>query len=196
MILYTHMRKILIITIFLTLLSISNQAYASTYYVSSTEGNDTCTGLSQTAYTEGTTLCPIKTLTKVNTLTLAPGDNVKFKSNDTFYGSITISQSGTDGNPITFSSYGTGAKPIITGFTDVNAWTNLGNNIWESTEEVSQLPTMNMVTVGGVNTAMGRWPNADAGNGGYVTFQSHSGKNSITSSSLTGTPIGQDQKLF
>ena len=91
------------------------------------------------------------------------------------------------GSPITYSSYGTGEKPIITGFTTVSAWTNIGGNIWESTNAVSTLSTCNMVIINGVNAPMGRYPNADAANGGYLTFQSHSGTTSITSSSLSGT---------
>ncbi|HAX65099.1 TPA: hypothetical protein DCX66_01340, partial [Candidatus Nomurabacteria bacterium] len=130
--------KLSLISFSLFLFSFS-YASASTYYVSSTDGNDTCTGLSQVAYTTGVTACPIKTLTKLNTKTFSPGDSILFKKGDTFYGSITVSQSGTAGNPITFSSYGSGEKPIITGFTDVTSWTNLGNNIWESTNTVSTL---------------------------------------------------------
>lgn len=166
----------------------ASHAFASTYYVSSTEGDDTCTGFSQTPYTTGNTACPIKTLTKLNTKIFSPGDNIYFKSNDTFYGSITISQSGTAGNPITFSSYGSGSKPIITGFTNVSSWTNLGNNIWESTDPVSTLSTLNMVTVNDVNTAMGRYPNANATWGGYLKIDSSSSSTSLTNSSLNGTP--------
>jgi len=116
------------------------------------------------------------------------GDNVLFAKGQTFKGSITLSNSGTSGNPITFGAYGTGANPIITGFTTVTAWTNLGSNIWESTNAISTLSKCNMVTINGVNTAMGRWPNSDETWGGYVPFQSHSGSTSITSSSLSGTP--------
>jgi hypothetical protein len=39
-----------------------------------------------------------------------------------------------------------------------------------------------MVSVNGVNTAMGRWPNS-----GYLTYESYSGNSSITSSSLSGS---------
>src|SRR3989339_484232 len=184
------MKKILTTTIFFLFLFLlhTSTSFAATYYISSTDGDDTCTGLSQSPYTTGLTACPIKTLTKLNTKTFSPGDSILFKKGDTFYGSITVSQSGTAGNPITFSSYGSGEKPIITGFTDVTSWTNLGNNIWESTSPVSTLSTLNMVTVNNVNTAMGRWPNADAGNGGYATLESHSGSTSITDNQLTSTP--------
>ncbi len=167
-----------------TLLSIliihfSMLSFAATYYVSSI-GNDSNSGL--------TTSQAWKTLAKVNATTFKAGDQVLFQKGDAFYGSITIINSGSAGNPITFGAYGTGANPIISGFTPVTAWSNLGNNIWESSNAVSTLSTCNMVAINGLNTPMGRYPNADTTNGGYLTFQSHSGNTSITSNSLTGTP--------
>jgi len=153
--------------------------FAATYYVSNT-GNDSNTGLfiSQSW----------ATLSKVNATAFVPGDQIFFERGSTFYGSITMKNSGAAGKPITFGAYGAGANPVITGFTTVTDWTNSGGNIWESTHAVSTLPNCNMVVVNGLNTAMGRYPNADAVNGGYLTYQSHSGLTSITSSSLTGTP--------
>src|SRR6185312_12668515 len=150
-------------------------ADARNYYISNS-GNDANSGTDPSA--------PCQTLNKVNLFkSFVPGDNILFNRGDTFYGSITISNSGTSGNPITFGAYGSGANPIITGFTNVTSWTNLGGNIWESTNEVSTLSYTNMVVINGANTPMGRYPNA-----GYLTYQSHSGFTSITSSSLTGTP--------
>jgi hypothetical protein len=145
-------------------------ASATTYYVSS-GGSDSNNGTSQaTAW---------KTLNKVNSVTFSAGDHILFRDGDTFYGSITIKQSGTSTNPIVFGNYGSGAKPVISGFTNVSLWTNLGSNIWESTSAVSTLSTCNIVLINGVNTAMGRMPNS-----GYLTYQSASGTSSITSSSL------------
>ncbi len=149
------------------------------YYVS-TSGSDTNNGT-----TTGTSW---QTLAKVNATTFAPGDQILFNRGDTFYGTLSIKGFGAAGSPITFGAYGTGANPVITGFTTVTAWTNLGSNIWESTNAVSTLATCTMVVINGVNTPMGRYPNLSAVNGGYLTFQSHSGTTSITSSSLTGTP--------
>jgi hypothetical protein len=169
-----------IVKVFLSILMISFSVVsnATTYYVSNT-GNDSNSGL--------TISLPWKTISKVNTTTLKAGDQILFQRGGTFYGSLTIRQSGISGNPIVFGAYGTGSNPVVTGFTNVAAWTNLGGNIWESTSTVSTLSTCNMVTFNGVNTAMGRYPDANATNGGYLTFQSSSAS-SITSSDLTGTP--------
>jgi len=151
---------------------------ASVYYISNS-GKDSNTGL--------TTSQAWASLSKVNAYPFKPGDQILFQRGSTFYGSLTVKNSGTAGNPITFGAYGTGDKPVITGFTTVTAWTNIGGNIWESTNAVSTLQNCNMVVINGINTAMGRYPNAGAANGGYLTYQAHSGLTSITSSNLTGT---------
>src|SRR5450759_37267 len=147
-------------------------ANATNYYFSVT-GNDANNGTS--------TSTPWQTISKFNSVfsSRSPGDSLLFKRGDTFYGSITISRSGTSGLPIVIGAYGTGSKPVITGFTTVSAWTNLGSNIWESTAAVSTLSTCNIVSINGVNTAMGRYPNT-----GYLQYQTFSTNTTITSSSL------------
>ena len=160
-----------VITLILFLLY-SRTVTATIYYVSNS-GNDSNSGIS--------TSSPWQTLTKVNTTLFFAGDQILFQRGDTFYGSLTIKQSGTSDKPITFGAYGTGANPIITGFTAVTAWTNLGGNIWESTNAVSKLLTCNMVTINGVNTAMGRYPKITDTAKGYLTVQSHPKQTSITS---------------
>ncbi len=75
-------------------------------YVSN-EGDDNNDGLSENK--------PIKTINKVNSLSLQAGDNILFKKGETFTGALSFtSLSGEDNNPITFASYGEGNKPIIT----------------------------------------------------------------------------------
>ena len=76
------------------------------FYISSS-GNDSNDGLSEST--------PIKSLDKVNSLDLKPGDSVLFKKGDLFEGIIRFTNlRGSDDNPITFASYGDGtSKPII-----------------------------------------------------------------------------------
>lgn len=147
---------------------------ATNYYVSNT-GSDANSGT--------TSVVPWQTLTKVNGTTFSAGDNIYFERGGVFYGKLVISQSGSSGNPITYGTYGFGDNPVITGFTDVSSWTNLGSNIWQSTSAVSTLSTCNMVSINSINTPMGRTPNT-----GWSVYQSYSTNTSITSSSLTGTP--------
>ncbi len=148
---------------------------AITYYVSGS-GSDSNNGTS--------TSTPWKTLDKVNSFTgFAAGDQILFNRGETFYGSLTIKASGSSGSPITFGAYGSGAKPIITGFKAITSWTNLGSNIWESSSSVSSLSYTNMVTVNSVNTPMGRYPNGTA----TLPYQNYANGTSITSSSLSGS---------
>jgi hypothetical protein len=159
------------LTVFFTIFSFS--AFATTYYLSSSSGNDSNSGTDPSS--------PWRTIDKLNSFySLQPGDNVLFKRGDTFYGGIVVNNSGSSGNPITYGAYGSGAKPVITGFTNITSWNSLGGNIWESTDAVSSLPYTNMVSVNGVNTAMGRYPNSTGPNTGYLYIQSHSGNTSIT----------------
>ena len=77
------------------------------YYISNS-GNDDNTGLNSSS--------PIKTIAKLNTLPLSPGDAVLFKRGDMWRrevvdGSVMIPTK--DG--VTYSSYGTGDKPILNG---------------------------------------------------------------------------------
>lgn len=63
------------------------------------------------------------TVAKVNAATLAPYQQVGFKTGDTWRETLTPGQSGSAGSPITFTSYGSGAKPIINGANLVTGWT-------------------------------------------------------------------------
>jgi len=147
------------------MISVSLVSQAAIYRVASSGGN-------------------FSTIAQVNAATFLPGDQILFNRGEKFSGALVIKNSGSSGNPITYGAYGTGSNPIITGFTQVTSWTNLGSNIWESTSAVSTLSNLNVVTVNGVNTAMGRTPNT----GSVYTAQTHNANLSITSSGLSGTP--------
>lgn len=85
-----------------------------TFYVSQSSGSDS---------NPGTFALPWQTVAKVNAQTLSPGQSVGFKSGDTWRESLTVGQSGASGNPITYTSYGSGALPVITGADVVTGWT-------------------------------------------------------------------------
>jgi parallel beta-helix repeat protein len=167
----------------LTFVVFAFTANATTYYISN-DGNDSNSGTDASSAWQ--------TINRLNSASLSPGDNVLFRRGDTFYGSIVASTSG-GGSPITYGAYGSGNKPVITGFSSVTSWTNKGGNIWESTNPVSTLSSMKMVVINGVNTPMGRYPNAGTTYPflpNFFNFQSHSGTgsgaSSITSSNLSG----------
>jgi uncharacterized repeat protein (TIGR02059 family) len=159
--------RIVFITLFLAL---SSYLAATDYYVKN-GGNDLAQGTSDaTAWA---------TIEKVNSVfsTLKPGDRILFKKGDKFYGTIIISKSGTSGSPITIGSYGTGDKPIITGFTEITSWTDEGGGIYSAALNSEALT--NMVTISGKQYAMGRWPDD-----GYNIFESASSNTSITDKEL------------
>lgn len=94
----------------MALLLLASQTWATNYYFSSTEGNDSRTSLE--AQNPST---PWQSLKKLNSFfsNLLPGDSVLFKSGDVFVGSLNISRSGTSGAPITIASYGAGNGAIF-----------------------------------------------------------------------------------
>jgi len=157
-------------TFIVILLALSSFASATDYYVK-TGGNDLASGTSDaTAWA---------TINKVNSIfsVLKPGDRILFKRGNIFYGTIKITKSGASGSPITFGAYGTGDKPIITGFTAISSWTNEGNGIYSASLKSEGLT--NMVVIENKQYAMGRWPDT-----GYNIFESASSNLSITDTEL------------
>lgn len=165
-----------LLPLFILLLTTTITATAKTYYVSNA-GNDANNGLSTTAAWQ--------TISKVNSSfsVIAAGDTILFRRGDVFYGALVIGKSGSAGRPIVISAFGTGAKPVISGLTDLTGWTSVGNGVYQA--PVAAKSTLNMVTINDVPQALGRYPNADATNGGYLNYESFSGATSITDQQLT-----------
>ncbi len=168
------------LSVFLSSFFVLNSLKANTYYFSSASGSD-----SRTPAQAQNSATPWQSLNKLNSYfnSLQPGDMILFKSGETFYGNIVVTKSGTTSQPITFSSYGTGNKPVITGFTTLSSWVSIGNGIYESYNS-SLASVVNMLTLDGSMQSMGRYPNIDAPNKGYLAFESHN-SNSITDNQLT-----------
>ncbi len=143
----------------------------TTYYVAA-DGNDANNGQAVNA--------PFQTVAKINTLSLQPGDQVLFRRNDTFRGSLQLRQSGSSGKPIVIDAYGSGNKPVLAGSLPIGNWTSLGNNTWQADcpacgDRVTGLNRDNSAL------PLGRYPNLNAANKGYLTVQSHVGKTQLTS---------------
>jgi hypothetical protein len=85
------------------------KAYAlgTSYYVDANLGNDSNNGLSAAT--------PWRSLSKVNSTTFSPGDQILFKSGASWSGQLWPKGSGTSGNPIIINSYGGTSKPVING---------------------------------------------------------------------------------
>jgi hypothetical protein len=165
--------------------SMSNKA--TNYYLSSSSGNDS----NPTCNTPATAW---QTIAKFNTSaanSLLPGDSVLFKWGDSFSGELLVTKSGNSSNHIVYAPYGSpGGTPSIKGYAQLTGWTLTSTGIYETTCSTCG-STLNSVSVNLGAVAMGRYPNANAGNGGYLNFESHSGKTSITDNQLTGSWSGE-----
>lgn len=171
------MKKIIILISFLFPLI----SFSTVYYVSNS-GSDAANGTSP-----GTSW---QTISKVNSMmsSFAAGDVIRFNRGDIFVGSIVIGKSGGSGNPIKFATYGSGANPVISGFSTVAAWTSIGTNLWQSTSAASTLSTLNMVLVSGAFTPIGKWPD---GTNVYANIGGASGNTQLTGSGVpTAVPAG------
>ncbi len=166
----------------LLLLSVclSQLTFATDYYLDATAGADTNPGTSSSQAWQ--------TLAKVNGTTLRPGDSVLLKRGQTFTGSLTINQSGDAGAPITIGAWGTGAKPVLSGFATLSGWATVDAGI--SAVQLSSLPDdLNLVTLNGTPQAVGRTPNADAPYQGFWQYESFaSNGSSITDNELAAAP--------
>lgn len=99
------MKKTLILLTLLITAFIPLNCFATDYFFS-TSGDDskTCTSQSE----------PCQSLSKIETLSLNPGDMVLLRRGDVWESQhIYITQSGTSASPITIADYGTGNKPVI-----------------------------------------------------------------------------------
>ncbi len=163
----------------LILIIVSSQTLVGkNYYFSTSSGDDARTSTQAQSSTT-----PWKTINKLNSFfsSLAAGDSILFRRGDTFYGSIIVSKSGISSLPIVVSAYGTGNTPVISGFSTLTSWTNVGGGIYSKVISSESAPTM--VLVNGIHYAMGRYPNT-----GWLYFETHSGTTSITDNQLPTTP--------
>ncbi|KAB7729364.1 hypothetical protein F5984_17220 [Rudanella paleaurantiibacter] len=165
------------------LLHIKQSNGQSTYYLSST-GRDSNNGL--------TIDSPFQTLDRINSVILKPGDKVLFRRGDIFRGTLRIQQSGTAVNPIIFDAYGSGEKPTIAASTTLSGWTQVSGNIWQAS-----CPSCNSVVSGvfmdGSPLPLGRFPDLDDQNRGYLTVLSHEGKTKFLSrESLAESWVGAE----
>jgi hypothetical protein len=175
----------LLVSFFLAPAPRAARAADTTYYVSSSAGNDDNDGLTE--------LTPFETVGEVNSLDLEPGDRVLFKCGDTWHAEqLVIGDSGVAGNPITFGSYpedDCADKPILSGAQPISGWSSYATNIY-----VADLSTganagkfaygVNQLFRGAERLPMGRWPNLDQPDGGYSTIGGQPSGDRITDNQL------------
>jgi parallel beta-helix repeat protein len=64
---------------------------------------------------------------------IVPNDIFKLKRGELWRDTLTVSVSGTSGNPITYEDYGSGDQPIISGADEVQGWELVSGNKWKAT---------------------------------------------------------------
>jgi hypothetical protein len=153
-----------------------------TYYIDNTNGDDANTGVSET--TAWRSIQKVNWAEKSNLI--KPGDNILFKKGQIFQGTLSFTEvSGTSNSPITIGVFGSsGDMPVIDGFLTVTDWKKVGNGIWECNCPVGE-NAVNMVLIDGKPVAMGRYPNADGPNGGYLNIKTHIKTSNIFCPELT-----------
>lgn len=144
------MKRLFFISLFFT----SIHCFATKYYVS-LAGSNSNSGASPRA--------SWKTVDKVNGFTFKKGDSILFKRGDLWSEQLVPPR-----DNIYFGAYGTGSKPIISGFTTLTNWVNDGNGIWHSNVP-SASEDLIVVTINGNLQRIGRYPNANTSNAGYFT---------------------------
>ena len=156
--------------VFILLIFIPTSLFAqTTYYISSSEGNDSNTGTSISH--------SWKSLDKANSFKPSPGDKILFKRGDEWIGTLIPTGSGTSGSPITFGAYGIGEKPKIYGSEEIEGWTQHSGNIYKATFNTD----INQLFINGKRAKLARHPNS-----GFFSTKSTNGTTSIESPSLNG----------
>ena len=93
----------------------------TTYYVSSSDGNDSNAGKSSSS--------PWKNLSKLNSTRFYPGDKILFKKGDSWTGQWAVNNSGSSSNPIYIGGYGSGSNPVIGGNNSLQYLFSLSTNV-------------------------------------------------------------------
>lgn len=121
------------------------------YFVANS-GSDSNIGTSSTQ--------PWKTINKINSITLSPGDAVYFNRGDIWNEKLVIKDSGGVNNMINWGAYsdtGVTTPPIISGFIPtLPAWSPAGN--LASLTLSAAIAGLNIVTFKGANQPIGRFP--------------------------------------
>jgi uncharacterized repeat protein (TIGR02059 family) len=169
------------ITLLIILISFCTIASATDYYLSSSGNDLSNNGISS--------ISPWKTISKINSILLKPGDKILFNRGDTFYGTLKLSRSGISGSPITIGAYGTGQDPLITGLSLLSSWTSEGDGIYSAA--LTSLSKLETVILDGKQYWMGQYPNT-----GFLSFESYNNDISITDADLPSTPNWTGAEIF
>jgi nitrous oxidase accessory protein NosD len=94
------------------------------YYVDSSTGDDSSSGRSPSS--------AWRTIAKVNSIALAPGDTVYLRRGAIWRETLEPRNGGAPGHPVTFTAYGSGPAPIISGSDIVTGWSSTDVSIFHA----------------------------------------------------------------
>lgn len=155
------------LSLFPTLMSVSAdiKAEGKTYYISSSEGNDSSDGMSETS--------AWKSFKNINNLVLKAGDSVLLKRGDEWNERLEILGQGTAESPVLISSYGdaNAAKPLIRLYNSKNDIGILVKDFYEKDGKAVESPIRH-ITIDGLSVS-------DAQLGIYVRVYMTSGNNGL-----------------
>ncbi len=117
------------------------------------------------------------TLAQLNAATLVAGDSVAFKHDDSFFGKITVGQSGTVGNEIVYGTYGSGAKAKIYSSQIITGWSVHSGNIYKATFNTD----IDQLFVDDVRMTVARYPNT-----GYYDITTVNSPTQFVSTDVSG----------
>jgi len=141
------------IKLFVLVSAVFINLFGATYYLS-VNGSDSNSGGSGS---------PWKSIERLNQAALLAGDSILFNKGDTFPGGVIIKTSGLVNEPIYYGSYGSGAKPVISGALKIGPWTSRGNGLFAA----PLLMRPEMLSYDGKPLTLARSPNK-----GYYTITS------------------------
>jgi hypothetical protein len=94
------------------------------YYIDANIGDDSNSGLSPSS--------AWRTIGKVNSIAFAPGDTVYFRRGEIWRETLEPRSGGAPGRPVTFTAYGDGPAPIISGSDIVKGWSLSNGSIYRA----------------------------------------------------------------
>jgi parallel beta-helix repeat protein len=119
---FTQAPKIPLLLLLMSIFFHPHIGMCSTYYFSSSSGNDTYSGTSSQA--------PWKSLGRIETTTLLPGDSILLKKGDSWKETISLSSSGTEEKVIRISAYGDGNRPVLKGAETITGWSRTADGVF------------------------------------------------------------------
>jgi parallel beta-helix repeat protein len=122
--------KLRVFLAFALLMFTSDLIHGNEYFFDSQMGSDENPGNS--------TMAPFRSLAKLATIELDPGDVVRFKKGCTFRGRLSFRGNGTEADPILLTAYGDGPKPEILGSIQLTEWTRHAGTVYKHVVPVEQ----------------------------------------------------------